>query len=80
MTMKVYSDAVLRYAIMLWRDLCLSVCLSRSRIVLKQAYQRYVQIFSPSGSHTVLVFTHEILRRNYDDVMGRRMQVENLNF
>jgi len=51
---------------------CLSVCLSRSWILLKRINWSIFKFFSPSGSHTILAFPRQtscmaILRRGFSN-------------
>ena len=47
------------YAVMRCLCVCLSVRLSRSWIMSKRINKHILEIFSPSGSHTILVFPHQ---------------------
>jgi len=49
--MHMHKRSICRHAV----SVCPSVCLSRSWVAPKQIFE----IFSPSGSHTILVFPHQ---------------------
>ena len=49
---------------MLSQDVCPSVCPSVTRWYSVEAAKHILKLFSPSGSHTVLVFSYNALREN----------------
>jgi len=47
------------YRAMLLQDVCLCVCLSVIRRFYVETAKHYIKLFSPLGSHTILVFQHQ---------------------
>jgi len=50
------------YAVAICLSVCLSVCLYGTRRYSVETAKHILKLFSPSGSHTILVFPHNTLR------------------
>ena len=52
---------------MLWQDICPSVCLSVTRRYSIETAAHSLKLFTPSGSHIILVFAYQTVWQHSDE-------------